>query len=328
MSTPIVRPGDLVLERVRPGDLIKSDLINAIIQNIEALNTALAGVGGVGLVIVPNTIGRTLAEARAILSNPTTHMGLGGIIDVMGQPVSAVADEAQVRRVVSQVPPSGSRVTSGTAMSLVLSVRPGTGGGTTTSDKPAITNVSTGRINEAVTITGSNFELAREDNHVFFAGVEAEVPLTASRTILTVRVPEISLPGTGGGTEVDVLVRTPAGEAPGRATVLPKAEVQKPRVTGVSPTTVTEGGTVTITGTGFADTPSQNEVLFDAQVVRPTGGTAGSLTVVIPNTFSETFNVTAGNQRILQIRVRNTQTELTSDPDTSRSVSFFMPLQL
>jgi len=248
MSQRIVSPADLILDRVRPGDLITSDLINAIIANIAELNTALAGIGGAGLVVVPNTIGKTLAEARAIISNPTTHLNMGGIIDVTGQSVSAVADEAQVRRVVSQAPVPGARVISATALSLVLTIRPGTGGsGTTPSDAPVIQSVATGRIGDVVAINGNNFELAREDNDVLFAGVPAETPLTATKTMLTVRIPEITLPSGSTGTTVDVLLRTAHGEAPGTAVVQPKAAVPTPRVMGVSPTTVSEAGTLTIT---------------------------------------------------------------------------------
>lgn len=327
MSTPIVSAGDLILRRVNPGDLIKSDLINAIIQNIEALNTALAGVGGAGLVTVPNTIGRTLAEARTIIINPTTHMNMGGIIDVTGQSVSAVAEEAQVRRVVSQVPVPGARVVSGTAMSLVLSIRPGTGGGTP-SDVPTIQSVAAGRIDEVVAITGNNFELAREQNQVFFAGVKANDPATATKTMLTVRIPDIGLPPGAPATEVDVLVRTPHGEASSKAMVSPRAQVPSPQVAEVSPVQVSELGSVTVKGTQFAVQPSQNEVLFGeggASLI-PQSGTPGSLTVVIPTGFFAPFNVQPGIPLPVRIRVRNLATGLTSAFDDSRKIDFVRQL--
>jgi hypothetical protein len=325
MSTPIVRPGDLVLDRVRPGDLIKSDLINAIIQNIEALNTALAGVGGAGLVSVPNLVGRTFADARTIINTPTTHLVMGSVFDVVGQNISPLAADAQTRRVVSQSPSAGVGVATGTAVSLVLSAQPGTGGGGTP-PRTVIDSFSpeSTRIGEVVTINGNNFSLTREQNEVFFAGVKADIPVTATARSIGVRIPDIPIPASG---LVSVLVRTPNGDATGQTAVLPRAAVPKPSVTGLSTASVEQGSSLTINGTGFATAFDGNTVIFESgglsREVAPRSGTASSLTVVIPDNFATAFNVTPQNSpRSLHVRVRNNTTKLTSDLDDSRRVNF------
>jgi hypothetical protein len=88
---------------------------------------------------------------------------------------------------------------------------------------------------------------------------------------------------------------------------------------------VAESGSVTVTGTGFATSISQNQVLFGegGAALTPQAGTPGSLTVVIPTGFFTPFNVQPGIPLGVRIRVRNLVTGLTSAFDDSRKVDFF-----
>ncbi len=318
------------LEKVKPGDLIKADLINGLIDVVGEHTAVLSGIGGVGLVSVPNLVGRTFADARAVINLPATHMVLGSVFDAYGQVVNVIATEAQTRIVLNQTPPPGARVAGGTTLSLVLSVRP-SAAGTVPSDLPVIKSFdpASTRIGEVVVINGDNFDVSRSANEVFFAGVKADTPLTADQKTLGVRIPDIPDPPTGTATkEVDVRVKTPRGEAASKTTVRAKAAVQKPVIASLTPTMVTQGSTLTITGTGFASTPANNRVLFESREVVPQGGAAGTLTVVIPDTFAAAFGVSSGNQRLLHVVVRNNETEQSSDTDDSKQVTFFMPLQI
>ena len=338
MSQQITNPGDLILSRVNPGDLIKSELINAIIANIEELNRALAGTGGVGLVSVPNMVGLTLAAARALLTQPTTHMNLGAVFDVFGQNVSAVLASAQPRLIVNQVPPSGARVVSGTALDLVLAGVPSAGGGTTTpSQLPVITLFTppNPRIGESLTISGDNFETTPALNEIFFGPErrQAPEPSFSNRATIIVEVPEIAAPPTGTQEKPDVpvFVKTTRGEVQGRVTIRARSAVPLPTIgtvltpAGNPPNTIVPGDRITINGTAFAATPARNVVSFESFRATPTGaGTGGSgLLVIVPPTLGTDLNMSEGDERTIQMTVRNLDTDRTS---LARNITLAIPV--
>jgi hypothetical protein len=319
------------IDKVKPGDLIKSELINAMIDNLESLTQAMSGIGGIGLIVVPNLVGRTLGEARALLSDPTAHLNLGAVFDVFGLAASAVATDAQTRLVVNQVPPSGARVAVGTALNLVLSVRQPsttTGGDTVPSDKLVLDSIhpftpSPVRIGDPLTISGDNFDLSRDLNEVLFDGKKADMPLSSTKKSLVVVVPNIDNPPTGPAQkEVTVLVRAKGQEASAKLNLLAKSDVPRPAITGVMtpagnpPNTIAPGDIIKVNGNAFASSPTRNEVFLDSLKLTPraTDSTANSLSVVLPDNLATVFNMSAGDTRKIDITVRNPDTALLSTP--------------
>lgn len=333
MSRRITLPGDSEPLKVQPGDLIRSDLINAIIDNLEALNRAVAGAGTTGLVSVPNFVGRSLSDARAILSQATTHLNLGSVFDASGVGFSGAAPSVQTRLVVNQVPTPGSRVAGGTAVDLVLAVAQG-GGTTPTSNRPTITSIVGARpgevrVGDTATINGSNFDLTPGNNQVTFGDRPAPPPTSSNGNALVVQVPEVTS-ATGGQVNVTVRVpgRTPNDTSlPFPVTVLPRATQPQPAITGVltpsgnPPNTVTEGDEITVNGTGFAASPARNRVFLHTVEVTPNAqrSTQTALVLTIPNTVSEALGMTGSGRRPLPIRVRNLDIE---DPTRNTSPEF------
>jgi hypothetical protein len=330
MSQQIIRPGDFILEKVEPGALIKSNLINAIIENLQFLNSALPA-GATGLVSVPNFVGRTLANARSILSEPTTHLNLGSVFDASGVGYSGAAANVQARLIVNQVPPFSSRVPSGTAIDLVLAFQPSTST-TTASNRPTITTVVGSqpgevRIGDPVTINGSNFELIPGNNQVIFGSTNAPTPLSSNGDALVVVVPEIS-PGESVEVRVRVPGRTPNDTSlPVTVKVLPRAEQPQPVITGVSvpagnpANTITEGDDITINGMAFAASVGNNRIFLSSIQITPdeSRSTPTALVVRVPDTLSEALGISGSGRRAVPIRVRNLDIE---DPTRNVSAEF------
>lgn len=74
-------------------------------------------------------------------------------------------------------------------------------------------------------------------------------------------------------------VADPSWEA--RAVTSPVVKIRPPEITGVSPASAPEGGSITVTGKHFGTDPSQFEVLFDGRpgVVQSLGDTSATVTV-------------------------------------------------
>ena len=285
-------------DRVRPGDLIQSDLMNLILQRLQELSDSISGLSDTGRVSVPSVFARTLADARTILALPMNRLNVGNVIDAFGLAVDVNAVESRTRLVVNQIPPPGARVASGSAVDLVLAAKQGTGG-TTPSTLPTI-DPSVARlktpIGEEVIITGSNFAQLRSDNQVFFDNVPAPVPSAQSgTTALFVRVPDVTNPPTGTQ-EKQVPLRvviTPTGQAATSTTILlAKLAVSIPTVSSIdiAPNdTGVLGELVTIHGTGFAAAAADNVVLFGTQraTAETTGSNTTTLVVRVPRDIPE-----------------------------------------
>ncbi len=83
---------------------------------------------------------------------------------------------------------------------------------------------------------------------------------------------------------VTVVVTTPDGVSPNATlTILPPLANPLPVITSFSPAQGTFPGTVTISGTGFDLTATNNAVNFDnVKNVAPSSASAGTLTVTVP----------------------------------------------
>jgi IPT/TIG domain len=270
-----------IQDSVRPGDVISSELMARIIALLNAHDAALGG--GVGGMVVPNLFGRTIADARLILQ--LQQLTLGSVIDVFGALVNPSAVDSAALIVLNQVPAAGIGTSSGAAVSLVVS---GVSGGTGPSPQtPQINQIvqASARAGETIEIRGSGF--AGSTSTVSFNGIAGTVLQTSNQTRIFVTVP----PGIPGApalptdpplNNVPVRVANPGGGADTASiTILPP--LATPLTIGSISTPAIVGQPVTITGTGFSTTGSQNVVSFGTvNAGAPTAASATQLTVTVP----------------------------------------------
>jgi hypothetical protein len=137
----------------------------------------------------------------------------------------------------------------------------------------ASVNPVMGPVNTVVTITGTNFSTTPTDNTVKFNGVAATVS-SATATSITVTAP-------AAGTTGKITVSTANGMGTGPVftyvVVLPP-----PTVTAISPVSGGAATVVTITGTNFKTTASDNTVKFNGVAATVQTATATTLTVLSP----------------------------------------------
>jgi N-acetylneuraminic acid mutarotase len=138
---------------------------------------------------------------------------------------------------------------------------------TITSFTPAL-----GQVGATVTITGTNFSTTPENNVVQFNGVEAAVK-AATTTQLIVLVPVGATTG-----QITVTTNGITAKSANDFTVLPPPLA----ITSFSPAKGKVGSTVTITGTSFSATASNNTALFGTLAATVTAATSTQLTVTVP----------------------------------------------
>jgi hypothetical protein len=123
---------------------------------------------------------------------------------------------------------------------------------------------------EAVTITGTNFSATPSENVVKFNAIAATVT-SASATELVVTVPEMATTG-----KITVTVNNKTATSSTDFTVLHTT------ITAFSPESGAHGTEVTITGTSFSATPSENIVEFNGVAATVSAATSTELTVSVP----------------------------------------------
>ncbi len=139
----------------------------------------------------------------------------------------------------------------------------------------------------SVTISGNNFSAIAVNNQVAFNGVPATVA-SATATQLVVTVPPTATTGK--------ITITVDGQT---ATSLTDFTVLQTNLTGFSPASGTVGTSVTITGTNFNTTLSENIVKFNGITATVTSATATELVVTVPETATTgKITVTLGGKTI------------------------------
>src|SRR5262249_36127012 len=124
--------------QVRPGDLVSSDVMNAILERLAQL-----GGGGVtGTQVVPNVFGSFLGDARAAILQPGRQLLLGFTYDVTGAAVDPLSSANFNLIVLNQSPAGNTLVAPSTPVNLVVSQALASSGGGTT-PPPTITRTET-----------------------------------------------------------------------------------------------------------------------------------------------------------------------------------------
>jgi YD repeat-containing protein len=136
---------------------------------------------------------------------------------------------------------------------------------------------TSGPVGAVVTISGTGFSTTPTQNSVTIGGAGATVS-AATATQLVVTVPS-GLP-TGNAT---IAVTSPSGNATA-STPFAVTTSTAPTISGFSPSVAVRGSAVTINGTNFETTLSQNSLLFNIAWAPPTGGSATTLNALVPTT--------------------------------------------
>ncbi|KAF0190265.1 MAG: protein containing ipt/tig domains (cell surface receptor), partial [Gammaproteobacteria bacterium] len=131
---------------------------------------------------------------------------------------------------------------------------------------------SRGHAGDVVTILGTGFGTTANTT-VSFNGVAA-TPTAVSATQIAVAVPS-------GATSGAVSVTSPAGTAASNAsfTVTSASPVS---ISGISPSPVNQGATITISGGGFDTTPANNKVRINGRYAAVSTATSSALTALVP----------------------------------------------
>jgi hypothetical protein len=247
--------------QVNPGEVITSDLMNAILAQLATLGGPPAGSQA-----VPNVFGFFLADAIAAIQSPSRQLRLGFVLDSNGAAIDALASANQNLIVLNQSPAGGSRTDANASVSLVVS------GSSSTSSTPVPdptvsgTQTAGGVVGNSfpaggtLVIVGTNFSATASRNSVTFNGVPAAsvVPLPSdpTRRLQVVIPPGIpgapTAPGNPPLANVSVVVRVSGSSAAPTASITIVAPAPAQHTIGaVSPGTQFEGQPITITGTNF-----------------------------------------------------------------------------
>jgi hypothetical protein len=315
--------------QVRPGDVISSELMNAILDALTQLQGDVSGTQ-----LMPNFFGSLLSEARTAILLPSRQLALGFTFDVSGASIDPFASANAALIVLNQSPSAGTRVPPGTPVNLLVS-RSGTSTPPPTPNPPTITRTETVggvaassfAVGAALVVVGTNFNATPSQNIVTFnsiaaASVTADPADPTRRLIVTVPTGIPGAPTTPGGPalpNVSLRVQTPNG-APATTTLTVTAPVAgQPTITDIAPLIQFEGSNITITGTNFTQTAQVRIENIAATVVSRTATTivatvpnipsitpgppvAVSVVVSIPNTPNPPLEVTfTGTLRVVGV---------------------------
>lgn len=249
---------------VQPGDTISSELMTTILSRLSELSDVVL----TGTQSVPDVIGKTLADARTLIQQPSRQLALGFVVDVTGEAISPNAEGNSDLVVLNQSPIAGRLTVVHSSVNLVVSKKAGSSPipnpgvqpeitGTETLNGDSETNFSVG---DTMVLVGKKFSANVAENVVTFNAVEASVVSsdpTNPRNRLHVQVP-FGIPGapTAPGEErgLDVVVALTRSDSGLQATfqVDITAPVENaPTITSVDPYPAREGEKITIHGTNL-----------------------------------------------------------------------------
>ncbi|MDH5179221.1 MAG: hypothetical protein OEZ39_14575 [Gammaproteobacteria bacterium] len=292
-------------EKVKPGDIITSEFMNSLLDEVEFIRTTLDGLLGAlpGTVIVPSVFGKTLIEARSIVTSSENKLALGSVFNIYGVLVDPLATEVRTSRVLYQLPVAGARVAIGSSVNMVISAAAGdTGTGPGTPVEPIIdqlllsdgTPSTSFSVGTGMIIIGSNFDPVSNNNSVTIGGVVSQVTPSADdpthklRVTVPAGIPGAPTePGQSPLSNVPIIVlNTITGlQATRTCTIDPPPAVPPPQILSIPAGPHLVGSSVVITGSGFSSTLSENVVRFDVVQTETPGSISldgTQLTVTVP----------------------------------------------
>jgi hypothetical protein len=247
--------------QVRPGDVITSDLINAILEKLAEVGP---GVGGTQ--VVPNVFGTFLGEARATILQPSRQLTLGFVFDVTGASVDPAAGANFNLIVLNQNPPADSLVVPNTPVNLVVSQAvsgtspaPPPSPTITRTETPTGTVTTSFPVGGTVAIVGTNFSSITAQNIVTFNNVPAASltndPADSSHRLFAVvptGIPGAPVnPGDSALAGVVISVRNQGDTAATTSITVSAPVPAQPTIASVTPAIQREGDNITIVGTNY-----------------------------------------------------------------------------
>lgn len=248
--------------QVRPGDIISSDLLNAMLAALADLQGS--GIGGTQA--VPNVFGLFLGDARTALAQPGLQLTLGFAFDVNGAAVDATVAANQNLIVLNQSPVADARVAPNTPVNLVVSAASSSGGSQPV-PAPTITRFETAggvagatfAVGTTMVIVGTNFSATAAQNTVLFNTRSAPAtpdPVDPTRRLVVVVPTGIPggpvNPGDPALNNVAVSVtRSGNGTAASASITVNAPSATTPTIATVAPASQFETQNITITGTNF-----------------------------------------------------------------------------
>jgi YD repeat-containing protein len=248
-------------------------------KNSEQLATATTDATGAYSIAVAGAGTYVLAASASqfnTASQSVTLTGTSGSADftlVPAAPISYIYDEAG--RLVGVIDQNGNSATYNyDAVGNVLSIARGTAA------QPSLINFTpkSGPVGASVTIRGSGFSSTAASNTVTFAGTAATVT-SASTTQLTVTVPTGALTGT-------IAVSTSAGSSSSSVPFTLTTTDGRPAISSFTPNIGLPGTAVSLSGTNFEPTSSNNVTRLNGNFAAASAATATSLTTAVPTTAS------------------------------------------
>ncbi len=239
--------------------------------NTDALgNYSIAGLHPGSYTLQVVDVGyRTKEQGAVINDNAATTANVSLDVAPAG-PVSYAYDA--LGRLVSVVDPSGEAATYAyDAVGNILSV------GRIGSGTVAITQVTpnSAPVNTPVTIYGTGFSTTPSENIVTFPNnKQAVVTSSTATTIVT------SVPGNADVTAGNVAVAAPLGSASKPFTVT--APTAAPTISSFTPGVAAVGAAVTVSGTNFDTTATNDRVLLNQTFATPSSATSTSLGLTVP----------------------------------------------
>jgi IPT/TIG domain-containing protein len=297
-------PNSLITD-VEPGDLITSALWNALRGKVIALEAQvqqLSGSVGTGNVIVPEVFGRTLKQARGLITVPALQLVVGFVIDAFGKPVDISQSASDALIVIGQMPAAGARVSAGTSINLAVSAA--ASGVVEPPKLPNITGFNPIPVpaGTEVTIGGENFSSTTSDITLTFDGVATPVNSSTPTTIRAV-VPKTMPNGpnkvgdqTNNGVKVHLVVKGSATDATCSVSA-PLSDAASPFIDSITPNPGVFTQDLTIIGTGFSANKDDHRVTFSgkpAEGVIPKTATPTTLTLSLPDSLKAEFTTVPG----------------------------------
>ncbi len=251
--------------------------------------TAVVGAGATGSVSLTTSNGiasrtgftfTSATPAPAITSFTPTSGKTGQVVNITGTNftgATAVSFGGTAATTFTVVSATGINATVGAGASGTVSVTTASGTGTlagfTYLPPPTITSFSptSAGTGQTVTITGTNFTGTTGVN---FGGTAAASFTVVSATSITAVV--------GAGTTGNVSVNTANGNVNRGGFTFITAITVPPTITSFSPTKAIPGSNITLTGTGFNPTLSQNTVWIGASKATISAATTTSITARVP----------------------------------------------
>ena len=274
---------DEILRHIGPGKVIRSEVFEWVVKRIRELKNQVGQE--TGRISVPNLIGQTLGTAIDTLGQ-FSELRLGRVLDTSGALVDSSDAKQRSRVLLAQFPPPNDQASPDTVVEFLAAPLDESEAAGPVIDEDGLADSVA--IDTLLKIPGSNFPSAWPDdtsNSVTFDGVEGTVqPASSSPSEITVRVPK-DIPNAPTGTEdkeVTVKVTVEGQSDSTTITVKPPPSDPAPRIDSL-PQQAEVGETITISGSNFSGTASDNTVIFGGTTTIPETAQTDSLEVEVPS---------------------------------------------